>query len=321
MDKYQHLNLTKIGLSSAIFHWWKNRSKYNTCWSIIKLPSKIRGCLSLISIMKESYCSPPLSGQSCLCPKTEETDKTDRYTNKHVIHKIQTREEADRKIVTDKSHINVLLWLISPSYVLDEGEHLTLHVFLVWLFPLLPPSLHSPIIPGARPGPMHLHLKWPSTFKPPLPQYTLTLMVCACECVPVCKHEHLSLKSSALLCAELMIILRSAPALHKPFEPLFTFYLQNNTRLTEPCLTERPVQMHRRQTAQTEQENEGGQLEPAGPSRSNERVLQIDIGLASTNTAMQRSACISARTLFLTLLPVLPPSYLPSFPQCCSLWV
>jgi len=123
-------------------------------------------------------------------------------------------------------------------YMLDEGVHLTLHVFLVWLFPLIPPpppSLHHPRgkgWPHAPPLKMTLHP----------PQCTFTLLkwfvyVCMCSCVRVCGHEHSSSKSSALLCAELMIILCSAPVLHKPLEPLFTFYLQNNARLTEPHLT------------------------------------------------------------------------------------
>lgn len=79
--------------------------------------------------------------------------------------------------------------------------------------------------------------------------------------------------------------------------------------------------MHKRQTAQTEREREGGHLEPAGQSRSNERLLQIGSGLVSPCTAAQLSLSLHAcphtpllglNSPFLTLLLFLPPSYLPS---------
>lgn len=175
----------------------------------------------------------------------------------------------------------------------------------------LSPPPPSTLIPGARSAPVHLHLKWPSTFLPP-PQSTFTqLKWLVCMCVRV----HLSSKSSASLCAELMIILRSAPVLHKPLELPFTFYLQKNTRLAEPRLTYRAAQKHKRQTAQTGRERDGGQLKPVGPNRSYERLLEIDSGLVSPCTAVKlsRSACMSTHHLQLKLktsFQTLWPSFL-----------
>lgn len=60
----------------------------------------------------------------------------------------------------------------------------------------------------------------------------------------------------------------------------------------------------------------GGQLEPAGQSRSNERLLQIGCGPESPCTAVQLSGSLHAcahtlllrlNSLFLALLPFLPP--------------
>lgn len=134
---------------------------------------------------------------------------------------------------------------------------------------------------------MTLHLPAPSAVH----LYPAQMVsVCVCMCVRV----HLSSKSSASLCAELMIILRSAPVLHKPLELLFTFYLQKNTRLAEPRLTYRAAQKHKRQTAQTGRERNGGQLKPVGPNRSYERLLEIDSGLVSPCTAVKLSRSLHA---------------------------
>lgn len=153
------------------------------------------------------------------------------------------------------------------------------------------PSFHphpwGKVCPCAPPLKMTLHLPAPSAVH----LYPAQMVsVCVCMCVRV----HLSSKSSASLCAELMIILRSAPVLHKPLELPFTFYLQKNTRLAEPRLTYRAAQKHKRQTAQTGRERDGGQLKPVGPNRSYERLLEIDSGLVSPCTAVKLSRSLHA---------------------------
>lgn len=134
--------------------------------------------------------------------------RTDRQTDRQ-----EKKQAENSRLISLKA-----TWFIrghSLHYMLDEGAHLTLHVFLVWLFPLVPPSSPSPhhpwgeVWPCVPPLRMTLHL-------PVLPAVHLHPPQRVFVCICVCRYEHLSSKSSVLLNAELMIILHSAPALHKP---------------------------------------------------------------------------------------------------------
>ena len=113
-------------------------------------------------------------------------------------------------------------------YVRDEGVHLTLHVFSTWLFPLIPPSAPFPTIPGARSGPVYLHLKWPPTFQSSL-QSTFTLPKCSLSLfVCVCVRERAFVFK--VKCIIVVRINDNPPQCScTAYNFLSPFYLQNNT--------------------------------------------------------------------------------------------
>lgn len=140
-------------------------------------------------ITVETRCFPSPLGQSWPQMITErQTEWSINGPKRHKIKYRHTKKQTENSRLISLTATCFFLGFFF-HYMPDEGVHLTLHVFLVWLFPPCPSSSSPHIIPGARSGPVHLHLKWPSTFQPPLQSAPSPSPNALCLCVCVYQSE------------------------------------------------------------------------------------------------------------------------------------